>query len=76
MRILPLVALSVGVAACSMDQDSSRSFPLSPSLDRSANVIGQVYSMSNATNGNAVLAYKNLEPARTPLLAWLAERAR
>src|SRR6476620_2760342 len=57
MRILPLVALGVTVAACSMDQDSSRSFPLAPSLDRSSNVVGQVYSMSNATSGNSVLAY-------------------
>jgi hypothetical protein len=30
MRILPLLALGVAVAACSMDQDSSRSFPLAP----------------------------------------------
>jgi dimethylamine monooxygenase subunit A len=29
-----------------------------------------------ASMSNAVLAYKNLEPARMPLLAWLAERAR
>jgi hypothetical protein len=57
MRILPLLALGVAVAACSMDQDSSRSFPLSPSFDRSNNVVGQVYSMSNATTGNSVLAY-------------------
>jgi len=57
MRILPLVVLGVGVAACAMDQDSSRSFPLAPSLDRTNNVVGQVYSMSNATSGNAVLAF-------------------
>ena len=57
MRILPLIAISVAVAACSMDEESSRSFPLSPSLERNANVVGQVYSMSNATAGNSVLAY-------------------
>jgi 6-phosphogluconolactonase (cycloisomerase 2 family) len=57
MRILPLLVLGVAVAACSTDQDSSRSFPLSPSLDRSSNVVGQVYSMSNAIAGNSVLAY-------------------
>jgi 6-phosphogluconolactonase len=57
MRILPLLALGVSVAACSMDQDSSRSFPLAPSLDRTNNVVGQVYTMSNATSGNSVLAY-------------------
>jgi hypothetical protein len=57
MRIVPLLTLAVAVAACSMDQDSSRSFPLSPSLDRSSNTVGQVYSMSNATTGNAVLAF-------------------
>ncbi|HVE32091.1 MAG TPA: beta-propeller fold lactonase family protein [Gemmatimonadaceae bacterium] len=57
MRILPLLALGVAVAACSMDQDSSRSFPLAPSLDRTNNVVGQVYTMSNATAGNSVLAF-------------------
>ena len=57
MRLLPLLALALGAAACSMDQDSSRSFPLAPSPDRSSNTIGQVYTMSNATSGNLVLAY-------------------
>ena len=70
MRLLPLLALALGAAACSMDQDSSRSMPLAPSLDRGSNSVGQVYTMSNATTGNAVLAYNratdgSLTPAGT-----------
>src|SRR5262245_59321990 len=57
MTIIPLLESRLSLAACSMDQDSSRSFPLSPSLDRTSNVVGQVYSMSNSTAGNSVLAF-------------------
>jgi 6-phosphogluconolactonase (cycloisomerase 2 family) len=50
-----------------MDQDSSRSFPLAPSLDRTTNTVGQVYTMSNATTGNVVLAYnRSADGSLTP----------
>jgi 6-phosphogluconolactonase (cycloisomerase 2 family) len=55
MRIAPLLALGVAVAACSTDQDSQS--VTGPSLNRSGNVVGQVYSMSNAPDGNSVLVY-------------------
>ena len=49
--------LLVGALAACQDQDTSRSFFLSPSLDKSDNVVGQVYTMTNSSAGNAVLAY-------------------
>ena len=57
MKYTRLILLSAMVAACSTDQDSSRQFPLSPNLDQSTNVVGQVYTMSNATAGNSVLVF-------------------
>ena len=49
--------LLVGALAACQDQDTSRSFFLSPSLDKSDNVVGQVYTMTNSSAGNVVLAY-------------------
>lgn len=57
MKITRAILLTVAVTACSQDQDPARQFPLSPSFDRGSNVVGQVYTMTNSTAGNAVLAF-------------------
>lgn len=57
MKITRALLLTAVLAACSQDQDPSRQFPLSPSFDRASNTVGQVYTMSNSSAGNAVLAF-------------------
>lgn len=57
MRITRAILLTAVLAACNQDQDPSRQFPLSPSLDQGSNSVGQVYTMSNSVAGNAVLAF-------------------
>lgn len=57
MKYTRLMLLSAMVAACSTDQDSGRHFSLSPDLDQTTNVVGQVFTMSNATAGNSVLVF-------------------
>ena len=64
MRIAPslTVVCAVILSACSggMDTDSSPArlvAPNEPSLDRSSNSVGQVFTMSNSVSGNAVLAF-------------------
>ena len=64
MRIAPslTVVCAVILSACSggMDNDGSPArlvAPDTPSLDRSSNSVGQVFTMSNAVQGNAVLAF-------------------
>jgi 6-phosphogluconolactonase len=49
--------LLIGALAACQDQDTASQFPLSPSFNRSGNVVGQVYTMTNSAAGNAVLAY-------------------
>lgn len=49
--------LIIAFAACSQEQDPSRQFPLSPSLNEAGAVAGQVYTMTNQAAGNAVLVY-------------------
>jgi len=63
MRIassLGLLAFAV-VSACSMDSTGptmpSHAAPDAASFDRSSNTVGQVFTMSNAVAGNAVLAF-------------------
>jgi 6-phosphogluconolactonase len=57
MKITRAILLTAALAACSQDQDAARQFPLSPSFDRGSSVVGQVYTMTNGTAGNAVLAF-------------------
>ncbi len=57
MKITRAILLTAALAACSQDQDTSRQFALSPSFDRGSNVVGQVYTMTNSTSGNAVLVF-------------------
>ena len=57
MRITRAILLTAALAACSRDQDASRQFALSPSFDRGSNTVGQVYTMTNSTAGNSVLAF-------------------
>ena len=64
MRIAPslTVVCAVILSACSSGMDNDRSparlvAPDGQSLDRSLNTVGQVFTMSNAVQGNAVLAF-------------------
>ena len=57
MKMTRVILLLAAAAACSQDQDPSRQFPLSPSLDKGSNTVGQVYTMTNSAAGNSVLAY-------------------
>ena len=57
MKITRAILLTAALAACSQDQDTARTFALSPSFDRSSNVVGQVYTMTNGASGNAVLVF-------------------
>jgi 6-phosphogluconolactonase (cycloisomerase 2 family) len=57
MRITRAILLMAVLAACSDDQNPSRQFPLSPSLDQASAIVGQVYTATNSAAGNAVLAF-------------------
>jgi len=57
MKYARLLFLTAMTAACSVDQDTGRPLPLSPSFDKSTNVAGQVYTMSNQAAGNSVLVF-------------------
>lgn len=57
MKLTRAILMTAVLAACSQDQDPSQQFPLAPSFDRGSNTVGQVYTMTNAPAGNAVLAF-------------------
>ncbi len=54
MKISPLMLLAVASVACSDDNNSATA------VIPSASVAGQVYTMTNAVSGNAVLAFDRL----------------
>src|SRR4051812_42004482 len=62
MRIAPSLGTltAIVLSACSMDStspDMPMSTPDKASLDRSPQSVGQVFTMSNAVGGNAVLVF-------------------
>ncbi len=74
MKYAPVLALLIAAAACSNDKDSSLVAPdMSDNVvGRSGNVVGQVYTMSNAPDGNAVLAYNRAsDGSLTPVATYL-----
>ena len=57
MKYASLFALAIAAAACSTDKDSNIA---GPTFDQNTAAVGQVYTMSNGTDANMVIAYHRM----------------